>query len=144
MQQHAGISVPIPVDADSLWREIGGFGAVAEWHPMLAEVDCEGEAPGARRTARAKDGSRQVERLQKTDPRKHYYRYAIEQSSLPVRNYVAELRVDDNGNGSSTVTWQADFDVPDKHRAETVRMVESFLKAGVESLKKRHAGANGG
>ena len=139
MQQHAGISVPIPVDADSLWREIGGFGAVAQWHPMLDQVDCEGDGPGARRTARAKDGSRQVERLNKTDPRKHFYRYSIEQSSLPVRNYTAELRVYDNGNGSSTVTWLADFDVADKHRAETVRIVEGFLKAGVDNLKKRHA-----
>ena len=32
-------TVRIAEDPDTLWREIGEFGAVGHWHPMLAKVD---------------------------------------------------------------------------------------------------------
>ena len=37
-------SVRIAEDPDKLWREIGKFGAVGTWHPMLSKVDSEGAA----------------------------------------------------------------------------------------------------
>ena len=42
-------TVRIAEDPDTLWREIGEFGAVGHWHPMLAKVDSEaiGKAPCA-------------------------------------------------------------------------------------------------
>ena len=36
------------------------------------------------------------------------YRYSITESPLPISDYVAEIRVKDNGDGTSTVEWSSD------------------------------------
>jgi mxaD protein len=65
------------------------FGAIGTWHPLLEKVESEGEHEGSRRTAKAKDGSRQVERLQELKPNERRYRYSIESTAMPIKNYVA-------------------------------------------------------
>jgi hypothetical protein len=37
----------IATDAAMLWREIGSFQGVGEWHPMLERVEGQGEQPGS-------------------------------------------------------------------------------------------------
>lgn len=74
-------------DPETLWREIGGFGSVAEWHPLLQSIEVMGDGVGAMRVAHGGDGSEQVERLQMIDAEHHRYRYTLEQSPMPVRNY---------------------------------------------------------
>ena len=80
-----------------------------------------------------------MERLQYVDPNRHIYRYQMESTSLPVRDYVGEFRVDDSGDGTSTLTWSAQFDISAGEENEIVEMIESFLEAGVDSLKERYS-----
>ena len=134
---HTAISVPIATNADSLWRKIGAFGAIGTWHPLLEKVESEGEHEGSRRTAKATDGSRQVERLQEAKPNERRYRYSIESTGMPIKNYVSELRVDDDGAGMSKVTWSGDFDVTGDDPS-VVKTIEDFYKAGLDSLKTRY------
>lgn len=54
-------------DSETLWKEVGGFGSVGEWHPMLESVEVFGAGTGAMRVAHSKEGGDQVERLQKLD-----------------------------------------------------------------------------
>jgi hypothetical protein len=54
----------IDLDAGSVWKKAGSFGAVGEWHPMLARVQSAGDYPDALRTAETKEGEKQVERLE--------------------------------------------------------------------------------
>ncbi|CDN57901.1 MxaD protein (plasmid) [Neorhizobium galegae bv. officinalis bv. officinalis str. HAMBI 1141] len=127
-------------DADALWANIGKFGAVGEWHPMLAGVDSEGEREGCLRVAKGQDGSRQTERLLETEPEHHLYRYRMEETAMPVRHYSAEFRVDDNGDGTSTVVWSAVFEpMPDGSKA--VEVIRQFLKAGLDNISSMHGGA---
>lgn len=55
---------------------------------------------------------------------------------MPVRDYSAELRVEDNGDCTSTVTWWTEFELisDDKQMAETIR---SFFRAGLDSIAAR-------
>ena len=87
-------AVRIAENPDTLWREIGKFGAVGNWHPMLAKVHSEGDREGSLRMAEGRDGSRQTERLLEMAPEHHLYRYRMELTALPVRDYVSELRVE--------------------------------------------------
>lgn len=103
-------SVRVAEAPEALWHEIGGFGAVGKWHPLLARVDCEGERTGCRRTAEGQDGSRQVERLLEASSDGHFYRYTMESTGMPVRDYVGELRVENDGDSGSTVVWSAEFE----------------------------------
>jgi hypothetical protein len=128
----------IGVDAETLWREVGDFGSVGKWHPMLESVETNGQGPGATRIAHGKTGGGdQLERLQTSDPRGHLYRYTLEQTPMPVRNYTGEFRIDPAGDSSSTVTWSADFELVRGEDPETVESVRQFLHAGVQSLERQ-------
>jgi mxaD protein len=129
----------LDIDAESAWRAVGDFGAVGHWHPMLAEVRSEGNTTGARRHVTATDGSKQVERLDSYDPQRHCYRYHMESTGLPVRDYVAEFRIDGDGRHHSKATWSAYFAVTGRNGREGVQAIREFLKAGVEALERRYA-----
>ncbi|MGH7716139.1 MAG: SRPBCC family protein, partial [Vulcanimicrobiaceae bacterium] len=79
------------------------------------------------------DGSTQVERLLASDAKRRTCRYAIESTPMPVRNYVGALRVEDNCDGTSTVTWSAHFDAAED--GDATEMVRGFPKAGVDRLR---------
>ena len=128
-------------EAGALWAEIGAFGAVGAWHPMLARLDTEGERPGALRTAHGKDGSRQVERLRETAPDQRAYRYEIVSTTMPVANYAAEFQVEADGDRASKVRWQAEFDVMSDDEAGVVKGIRAFLRAGLASLTERYGRA---
>jgi mxaD protein len=129
-------SVKVAEAADTLWRTIGAFGAIGEWHPMLAQVRSEGEREGSLRTAQGRDGNRQTERLLEMHPDRHAYRYRMEGSAMPVRDYVAELKVEDNGDKTSTVVWSAEFE-PTADDAKTADTVRGFLRAGLDNIGAR-------
>ena len=120
-----------------LWHEIGRFGAVGAWHPMLRKVESDGDHEGCQRVAETRDGGRQTERLLKIEP--HGYLYRMEETAMPVRDYVAEFRIEDNGDHTSTVIWSAAFVASDDDD-DTVALVRNFLKAGLDNLSAMHSG----
>lgn len=130
-------STTIGVDPDTLWNEIGSFGSVGDWHPMLNSVEVFGEGAGALRIAHAKAGAAQAERLQALDPARHLYRYSMEKTSMPVRDYLGEFRIDSAGDAASTVVWSAQFELTADGDGRTVESVRHFLHAGTESLGRR-------
>ena len=72
---------------DALWQEIGQFAGVGRWHPLLARVDGDGPV----RTPEDRDGNRQTERLLEESPRQHFYRYRMERTAIPVRDWTRAL-----------------------------------------------------
>lgn len=136
---HVEVAAEIAEDPDTLWREVGSFRDVGKWHPMLASVDADGEQPGARRTAETHDGARQVELLDDVDPAARRYRYSMESTPLPVRDYVAEFRIDPAGSKASRVVWSSDFRVTSGDEAAGVEMIRGFLAAGLDELRRRYA-----
>jgi hypothetical protein len=135
--------VDIPVDADTVWRRIGSFQAVGDWHPMLETVEGSGDQPGAVREAVTVQGQRQVERLRELDESARFYRYTIDSGPLPVRGYVAELRVHPTGANSSSVRWVTDFELAPGGGTDTVATVQTFLTAGLDNLRREYARVEG-
>jgi hypothetical protein len=133
---YAERSRSIAAQPDAVWQLVGFFGNIGYWHPMVDRVDCDGEHVGARRTIYVKDGSIQVERLKSARPEERWYCYVIELSSMPVHNYFGELRVEDNGDNTSTVVWSADFEVAAATGSDFATIVvEGFFKAPLDQLK---------
>jgi len=135
-------SVHIADDARDLWCQIGEFGAVGRWHPMLAKVESEGDRAGCRRVAETRDGSRQTERLLEFAREQHFYRYRMESTALPVRNYIGEFRVEDCADQTSNVVWSARFDLTSADASDAVEGVRSFMKAGLDHLARLHRSAH--
>jgi catechol 2,3-dioxygenase-like lactoylglutathione lyase family enzyme len=128
--------------ADAVWPAIGSFDAIGKWHPWLSAVEVHGVGPGTLRTAHLRDGRWQRERLTDDQSARHRYRYTIVATSLPVRDHVAEFLLDDNGDGTSTVRWSAEFEVSEGDEAEAISAIRAFLRAGLENLAAIHGAAN--
>jgi hypothetical protein len=128
----------LPVDPDVLWGEIGSFQGIGQWHPLLTSVEGQGERPGAVRSATGTDGSTQVERLGEVDAERRRYRYVMESSAMPVRDYQAEFQVQASSDGTSTIRWTGDFQVTAGDPDEVIEMVRGFFVTGLQSLAYRY------
>ena len=117
-------------NADQLWLDIGSFQGIGAWHPLLAQVEGKGEEEGSVRIAIGKTGNRSVERLERIDSAKRFYRYKMLSSTIPVADYSAEFRVRE-GDDASTVIWSSDFRVPagDEEATTTVPRAKSYWRA---------------
>jgi mxaD protein len=130
----------IAADADTLWREAGGFGQVGDWHPLLDRVEVEGSGPGAVRRAYDKQGGCQLERLLASDAARRELRYTIEQTKLSVRNWEAFLRIEPVGSHMSRVLWTGSYQPTDTNDT-AAGPIRAFLHKGLDGLKERYAAA---
>jgi mxaD protein len=129
------MSTPVAMNPDTLWQSIGAFAAIGQWHPMIETVESQGEHKGSTRTLKL-GGATIVERLEEVSPTERLYRYSIIDSPLPIRNYVSEIRVKDNGDGTSLVEWSSDFDVTAGNENDVVKTIQEVYQAGLDNLGK--------
>ena len=74
--------------------------------------------------------------LEEVSPTERLYRYSIVESPLPISDYFAEIRVKDNGDGTSTVEWSSDFKVNTSSERDVVKTVQEVYQAGLDNLSK--------
>ncbi len=132
------MSTPVAMNADALWQAIGSFASIGDWHPMFERVEAQGENKGSMRTIQLVGGARIVERLEEISPTERLYRYSITQSPLPISNYVSEIRVKDNGDGTSTVEWSSDFGVTTSNENDVVKTIQEVYQAGLDNLNRMY------
>jgi hypothetical protein len=130
------MSTPVAMNADALWQAMGSFAAIGNWHPMMEKVESEGEKKGSMRTLQLIGGAKLVERLEEVSPTERLYRYSIVESPLPISNYFSQIRVKDNGDGTSTVEWSSDFDVNTGNETDVVKTVQEVYQAGLDNITK--------
>ena len=135
---HVEATAEVPVGANVLWQEIGSFQGIGRWHPMLKKVEGEGEQPGSIRTPESANGRKAVERLREINPAQHFMRYEILSSPLPIKDFVVELRIAENGDGTSTVGWGGHFQAASADETKMVEIIEGFLRAGLENLRQKY------
>ncbi len=89
------------------------------------------------RTLQLIGGAKLVERLEEVSPTERLYRYSIIESPLPITDYFSEIRVKDNGDGTSTVEWSSDFNVSSSTgETDVVKTVQEVYQAGLDNLSK--------
>ncbi len=133
------MSTPVAMNADALWQAMGSFAAIGDWHPMVEKVESKGEQKGSVRTLHLIGGAKLVERLEELSPRERLYRYSITDSPLPISNYVSEIRVKDNGDGTSIVEWSSDFTVNTSTPTgenDVVKTIQEVYRAGLDNLSR--------
>jgi len=125
------------IGADALWHEIGDFEILA-WHPDVSAVTVTDESGRRARRVHFKYGGEQLELLQAANPGHRFYRYRVERTSLPVRDYTAEFRVEKADTQMSRIVWAAHFTVADGGDERTVEAVRSFMHAGTASIQAKY------
>jgi len=127
----------LDVAADEVWKLIGGFNTLPDWHPAIEKSELEEEG-GMRRLSLAGGGTI-MEKLEKLDNNERVYSYSIIDSPLPVSNYIATIRVKDDGEGKTTVEWSSEFEAEGAAENEAMDVIAGIYQTGFDNLKKMFA-----
>lgn len=128
------MSIDLDVAADELWKLIGGFNALPDWHPAVEKSELEDE--GSMRKLSLVGGGTIIEKLVKKSDTERLYSYTIEDSPLPIANYTSTIRVIDEGNGKSQVEWSSEFTPAGVSDNDAVQVIQGIYQAGFDNLKK--------
>ncbi len=123
-----------------LWEKVGGWCAIAEWHPAVTKCEETKDGESEFRTLTLDGGGVIKERL--LERGNATYRYEIVESPLPVKNYSAMFSVtpDDDDLDEINILWSATYDAADGADDKEVRKtIDGIFKAGIENLKKTYA-----
>ena len=116
-----------------VWRKIGEFCAIQEWHPAVSKCEETEEGGATYRTLTLGDGGTIRERLvDKTDTS---YTYEIIESPLPVQNYQSTFGVSAEGEGTR-VDWKGAFDAKDASDADAQAVISGIYQAGLDQIAK--------
>jgi hypothetical protein len=129
-------SVELEAEKAKVWAKIGGWCAIADWHPAIAKCEEKTEGGKTRRVLTTKDGGVIHEtRLTATETG---YSYQIDESPLPVANYSANFAVvpDADDEDEINVVWSAKFDPKGATEAEAKAVIDGIFKAGLDEFKK--------
>jgi NADPH:quinone reductase-like Zn-dependent oxidoreductase len=141
----AVIDAPIGV----VWSLIRDFNSHWAWHPAVGPSRIERDEPadqvGCVRNFALKDGNRIREQLIALSDREHFSTYCILDATLPMRRYVATVRLSRVTDGDRTFWhWQSTFDVPRGREREFAELVgRGVYEAGFQGVRD-WLRANGG
>ena len=127
--------------ADAVWRLLRDFNGHDRWHPLVARSVLEagrrtGQV-GAVRNFTLTDGERVREILLSLSDRDRRLRYAIVESDLPLRDYVAEVVLKPVTDGDRTFwAWSSRFRTPPGEEQALARLVaEQVYEAGFDGVR---------
>ena len=126
------------VAADEVWKLIGGFNTLPDWHPAVEKSELEEE--GSMRRLSLAGGGTIVEKLERLDDNERVYTYSIVDSPLPVSNYTATICVKEDGEGKTTVEWSSEFEAEGAAENEAMDVIAGIYQAGFDNLKKMFGG----
>ena len=133
---HVNESIAAP--AARVWELVRDFGGVAQWGgPALQSCTVEGAGVGAVRRIGLPGGLAIAERLEALDDAGRTLSYAIVgKSPIPVKDYLATIRIVEDGPQASRVNWSSTFE-PDGASAEQAQaLVRGVYTGGIAGLRK--------
>jgi hypothetical protein len=132
-----------PVEA--VWEIVRDFNGHDRWHPIVADSVIERGQPvdkiGCVRRFHLKDGALLRETLLALSDADMAYSYCLNDTPVPLLNYVAHVRLAPVTDGDWTFWhWESRFDTPPGREAELKAMVaENVYQAGFDAIR-RHMG----
>ncbi|OGV27844.1 MAG: hypothetical protein A3E88_00945 [Legionellales bacterium RIFCSPHIGHO2_12_FULL_35_11] len=135
------INAPI----DKVWKIIRDFNGLAKFHPAIKSSRMENgsdpETVGSVRYLTLETGFVRDELLM-LDDNTYAFDYAIIESSLPLENYIASVRLQSNLSNDQTICeWWADFDIiAPANPEEIIQMVaQGVFRAGFRAIATKIA-----
>jgi uncharacterized protein YndB with AHSA1/START domain len=132
----------IDASPDQVWKLIGDFQSLAEWHPALPPSERRDGPDGEEfRVFKVGDQVVATERLVSHLDAERRYSYAIVDPFLPIADYLATLAVLPRDGGGARVEWTATYRA---NTPEAVAQVDQIFGdgtygAGLEALRARFA-----
>ncbi len=127
------VTVEVNAPAEKVWEIIGAVGGVDKWFAPVIQ-SCRVE--GSKRICGTEAGEF-TEDIKKVDHENKIFQYAIpEQNMIPVKNIFGTMKVNDVGNGKSSVEWSATFDVEENKEAQAKEMFRGAWTMGINGIEK--------
>lgn len=135
------ISAPV----EKVWKIMRDFNGLATYHPAIKNSIIEGadqsEKIGSIRHLTLADSGFVREELLMFEDKKYTFAYSILESSLPIENYTACVKLTPSSTNKQTICeWWADFDVVNADRDEIVELIATgVFKAGFMAVAEKIA-----
>jgi hypothetical protein len=132
----------IDAPADRVWATVRDFNALPQWHPSIRDSRIEGNHPsdkiGCIRNFNLRDGGNIRERLLALSDYDFTCTYAILESPMGVRDYIATLKLSPITDGNRTFAeWTAEFDCEPARANELAALVgQGVFQGGFDALKR--------
>jgi carbon monoxide dehydrogenase subunit G len=126
-------SVRLPAPVTEVWKRIGGFNALPDWHPMVQKSELA--KGGQERKLTLPGGATIVEKLESKDDKSYRYSYSITDSPLPVADYHSTIEVHQEDN-QSVVEWMGRFEPKGTAAEDAQKAIQDIYQAGMDNLKK--------
>lgn len=132
------VSESIAAPAAKVWELLRDFGGVAKWGgPALQSCTVEGAGVGAVRRFSLPGGIALAERLEAFDDAGRTLSYAIvEKSPIPVKDYLATVRVVEEGAQACRVDWSSSFEPAGVSPEQAQTMIRGVYTGGIAGLRK--------
>jgi Polyketide cyclase / dehydrase and lipid transport len=126
-----------PALSPKVWEIAGGFCAIKDWHPLVADCKETKEGDATIRTLSLKDGGSIKEKLLESDDTS--YSYEIIESPLPVKNYQAKFWIeeDERSPDRTTIHWDATFDANGASDDDATKKISDIFFAGLKGIKQK-------
>lgn len=126
--------VTLRADRDTVWASIGGFGAIADWHPLIASAELTEIEGDTYRYLTTTEGDVFLERLIETGP--HHVTYRMVEGPLPVSDYRATLSCVAEQAGCH-VHWSGLFVPAEQAGPIAAGIVAKVYEIGLAALAER-------
>lgn len=135
------VSSVMDIPIEEAWGVLRDFNALPIYHPFFSKSEIEGGKPadqiGCVRDFYTHDGGRIREELLTLSDREYTCCYRILEATLPVRNYVSEMRLKPVTEGGKTFgEWWAEYEVPEKDAAAVHQTVSDTFRFAFEGAVK--------
>lgn len=142
------LSVHLASAAQKVWRVIGNFNGLPEWHPWVSRSVLEAVEGGVGRRVTidgGKAGPRELtERLVSFDAAKLEYAYTIIAGPIPFKNYVGLFKLVPRGADECTFEYHGTFEAAQGFTdRDALERVGTFYEAAVKHLPELFGAARG-
>lgn len=129
-------SATIAAPPETVWKTIGDFCGIGNWHPAIAK--CERSEKGGKkvRTLTLKDGGTIIEQQVSRNAKEMDYTYTIVESPLPVSDYKSTIGVMKEGSGSK-VTWKGSFKAKGAPDEKAQEVIGGIYDAGLKGISEK-------
>ena len=122
-----GIVAVYEATPEQIWEMVDFHQPSENVMPPIASSERTGEGIGATKVNTLADGGGKVDLLLVYyNPDAHAFNYTIQDSPLPVENYVGQVRVEDAGEGRAKLTWHGTYDPAGVEEAQADEILGGF------------------
>lgn len=128
------VSKSIKVPAAKTWEALSSFRGIENYSP-IERSETVGEGAGAKRTCYMPDGAAIHEVLSSVEDASMKMQYKITEGPFPITGYVSDIKVESEGNGSSKITWECEFESSEEVKGEMKNLFGGFYNAIIDGLE---------